>query len=63
MSTQKRPEPEPRIYRIIRFRKNGLRRTVRSHVTLAEAQAHCRQPDTHGEGWFDGYDYMKGYRP
>jgi hypothetical protein len=62
-TTTHTPEPEPRIYRIIRFRKNGLRRTVRSHVTLAEAQAHCQRPDTKSETWFDGYDYMKGYRP
>lgn len=66
-------EPEPRCYRIIRFYKPGLssnaragykdRRTIRSNVTLTEAQAHCSRPDTKGPGWFDGYDYMKGCRP
>lgn len=56
-------EPDPRIYRIIRFRRHGAKRTLRAHVTLAEAQAHCRRPDTKGNGWFDGFDYMKGYKP
>jgi len=55
--------PEIRCYRIIRFRQTGRPRTVRNNVTLAEAQAHCRQSDTKGPGWFDGYDYMKGCRP
>jgi len=27
----------------------------RHGLTLEEAQAHCNDPDTHGEGWFDGY--------
>lgn len=49
-----------RIYRIIRFRQNGRPRTVRNGLTLQEAQLHCGNPETHGEGWFDGYDYIKG---
>lgn len=60
-------EPEPRIYRIIRFRQNAKPKTVRSNVTLTEAQNWCKRPDTHGNfrgvRWFDGYDYMKGCRP
>ncbi len=58
---------EPRIYRIIRFRFNAPPRTTRSNVTLTEAQSHCSREDTHGVRagvrWFDGYDYMRGYRP
>lgn len=59
---------EPRIYRIVRFWFEGKRRTIRSNVTLSEAQAHCSREDTssHSNGpgaWFDGYDYMKGCRP
>ena len=50
------------VYRIIRFRQNGVPRTIKSHLTLAEAQAHCGKESSHGPGWFDGYDYMKGYR-
>lgn len=61
-------DSEARIYRIIRFRWNGRPRTIRAHVTLTEAQAHCKRPGTssHGQGsnpWFDGYDYMRGCRP
>lgn len=60
-------KPEPRIYRIIRFRQNGRPRTVRNNVTLTEAQNHCSRKDTHGTRggvrWFDGYDYMPGLRP
>ena len=59
--------PEPRIYRIIRFRFNSKPRTVRNNVTLTEARAHCGREDTHGTRhgvrWFDGYDYMPGCRP
>lgn len=58
------PEGEPRIYRIIRFYRNGRPRTLRNNVTLTDAQAHCERDDTRREGvWFDGYDYMRGCRP
>jgi hypothetical protein len=48
------------MYRIIRFRQHGRPRTMRQRLTLEEAQAHCRRDDTHGPGWFDGYDTMRG---
>lgn len=52
------------VYRIIRFYQNGRKpRTIKQHLTEAEARAHCAQPGTSGNGWFDGYDYMKGFRP
>lgn len=57
-------EREPRIYRIIRFYRNGRPRTIRSNVTLTDAQAHCERDDTRREGvYFDGYDYMRGCAP
>ena len=50
------------VYRVIRFRFGGTPRTIKTCLTEAEAQAHCSRPDTRGDGWFDGYDLMKGYR-
>lgn len=47
------------IYRIIRFRQGRGGRTIKTGLTLKEAQAHCQRADTHGPGWFDGYDLMK----
>lgn len=29
---------------------------IKSGLTLEEAQAHCRDDSTHGNGWFDGYE-------
>jgi hypothetical protein len=52
----------PACYRIIRFHEDGRPRTIRNGVTLADAQAHCSDPKTHGPGWFDGYDLMKGVK-
>jgi hypothetical protein len=52
---------EPKgVYRIIRFYRDKGPRTIKTGLTLAEAQAHCQRPDTKGPGWFDGYDLMKG---
>lgn len=56
-------QPEPRIYRIRRYRRAGGGRTVRNNVTLTEAQNHCSKPETRGSDWFDGYDYMPGCAP
>ncbi|HEU4753253.1 MAG TPA: hypothetical protein VFU47_09090 [Armatimonadota bacterium] len=54
-----------RIYRIIRFYRDGRRpRTIRRNVTRAQAQAHCSDPATRQEGvYFDGFDYMPGCAP
>lgn len=29
---------------------------IKTGLTLDEAQAHCNDPDTRGEDWFDGYE-------
>jgi hypothetical protein len=44
-------------YKIVRFYFDDRpRRVMRRHLSLKEAQAHCRDESTHGEGWFDGYE-------
>jgi hypothetical protein len=42
-------------YKIIRFRQDDESETLVRGLTLDQAQAHCQRDDTHGEGWFDGY--------
>jgi hypothetical protein len=55
---------QARCFRIIRFyKKSYKKRVIRNNVTEKEAQEHCGRKDTKGEGWFDGYDYMKGCAP
>jgi hypothetical protein len=61
------------MYKIVRFyRADGVpRRTIRTGLTLEEAQAHCRDPETSSSTcttsagkartkrlgpWFDGYE-------
>jgi len=48
-------------YKIIRFYLHGKARVINRGLTLAQAQAHCSDPKTHGASgpkgpWFDGYD-------
>lgn len=47
-------------YKIIRFTFDendpDNKRVIDSGLTLEQAQAHCRRDDTHGDGWFDGYE-------
>ena len=43
-------------YMIIRFRFNGINRVIKRGLTLEQAQAHCKDPATSGDGWFDGYE-------
>jgi hypothetical protein len=58
-------------YKIVRFYKRGQGRTIRRGLTLEQAQAHCRNPETSSQTatspaarrrtaargpWFDGYD-------
>lgn len=55
------PDPEDderRLYRIVRMYRDDdhPREIIETGLTLEEARAHCRREDTHGEGWFDGYE-------
>lgn len=43
-------------YRIVRFFQDDRpAETIEEGLTLAEAQEHCNDPSTSGDGWFDGY--------
>lgn len=45
-----------KTYEIVRFFKDGdSNRIIFRGLTLEEAQEHCKDPKTSGEGWFDGY--------
>ena len=49
-----------KTYKIIRFYAPGIDKdneTVKTGLTLEEAQDHCRDPDTREDGvWFDGFN-------
>lgn len=47
---------DEKTYRIVRFHQNAPREVREERLTLEEAQAHCQDESTHGEGWFDGYE-------
>ncbi len=56
--TDGRVRAKPKRYRIFRSYADPNRadETIRTGVTLAEAQKHCKDPLTRQEGvWFDGY--------
>jgi len=42
-------------YRIVRFHKEGLNEVIKTGLTLEEVQAHCSDPSSQGEDWFDGW--------
>jgi hypothetical protein len=46
-------------YKIVRHRYHGVKQVVKRGLTLEQAQAHCQRDDTHGDGWFDGYEEEK----
>ncbi len=61
---QTKTEKNSGKYKIIRFFKNGKKKTMLTGVSLAFAQQHCSSDDskgTTGRGveWFDGYDEIK----
>jgi hypothetical protein len=51
-------DAEDKTYSIIRFFRDSDEESyiVLDGLTLEEVQAHCQREDTHGEGWFDGYE-------
>jgi len=52
----KKKKNSMKTYKIIKFTFNGSPRLITRGLTLEEAQAHCSRDDTHGEGWFHGYE-------
>ena len=63
------------MYKVVRHYLNGGRRTIKKHLTEAEAQAHCKNPETSSSTakgaaarkitarmgpWFDGYEWDGG---
>ena len=45
-----------KTYKIIRFRFNGNNKVLKTGLTLEQAQAHCNDEKSAGNGWFDGYN-------
>jgi hypothetical protein len=43
-------------YKIIRFKFKGNNKIIKRGLTLEQAQTHCNNPETSGDGWFDGYE-------
>ncbi len=47
-------------YRIVRFFKDWRpKEIIEENLTLEEAKEHCNDPETSGDGWFDGYERME----
>tara|TARA_Y100000004_G_scaffold85848_1_gene96281 strand:- start:133 stop:285 length:153 start_codon:yes stop_codon:yes gene_type:complete len=47
-----------KTYKIIRFfsRRGAPSVVIKRGLTLEQAQAHCKDPATSGDTWFDGYE-------
>jgi hypothetical protein len=45
-------------YKVVRMWKSDKKnKTIKSGLTLEQAQAHCKDPNTREAGvWFDGYE-------
>lgn len=50
-------------YMITRFHQDenhpDHRKIIKQVDTVDEAQEWCRREDTHGDGWFDGYEWYE----
>lgn len=45
-------------YVIRRFKFNDETEEIKYVDTLEEAQEHCNNENSHGDGWFDGYEWV-----
>jgi len=51
------PDTDSKTYKIVRFFQDDRPTEVITRgQTLEQAQEHCQRADTHGDGWFDGYE-------
>ena len=49
-------------YKIVRmYQDDRPSRIIYTGFTLEQAQAHCQNPYTSGDGWFDGYEEAQNY--
>ena len=55
----KLPNGQPKRYKIIRYTWQQNNRTIKTGLSLEQAQAHCNDPETSGKDWFDGYTEEK----
>lgn len=46
------------LYNIVRHyqQRTRNRKIIRRGLTLADARIWCKRSDTHGPGWFDGFE-------
>ena len=57
--SKQKPQKESKLkeYRIVRFyRDDRPKEVIDTGLSLEDARAHCKDPDTKGDGWFDGYE-------
>jgi len=58
VENDRKPPPTYKIVRFMRDDEDGevVQVDQRWGLTLEQAQSHCQDPKTHGDGWFDGYE-------
>jgi hypothetical protein len=57
--TPQKEEVNMPTYKIVQYHFDenhpNHRKVIKTGLTLEEAQEHCSDESTHGDGWFDGY--------
>lgn len=43
-------------YQLVRFKIHNNKEVLAKGLPLEVVQSHCNREDTHGDGWFDGYE-------